>query len=224
MAAGKLIWDADGERFYHQGVDRGVLYPVGTGGAYSDGVAWNGLTDVTESPSGGDETALYAGNKKYGSMRASEDFGATIKAYTYPDEFSACDGSLTLVEGVTAGQQTRVAFGLAFRSNIGNDVSSTLGYLLHLIYGATASPSEKDYSTINDKPDALEFSWDLTTNPVVINDNYKPTASLVIDSRAVDATKLAALEAILYGADTPTPTAPRLPLPSEIITLMTPAG
>ena len=221
---GKLVWDQDGSRYYHTGVDRGVLFPMGVSGVYDSGVAWSGLTDITESPSGADETALYADNTKYGSMRAPEKFGMTIKAYMYPPEFEACDGSASLVKGVSAGQQSRKTFGLCYRTEIGNDVSSAAGYEIHLVYGITASPSQKDHATVNDSPNALEFSWDATTNPVTINDSFKPTSSITISSLTADPTKLAALEAILYGVDAPTQTASRLPLPAEIITLMTPAG
>lgn len=220
----KLVWDKDGERFFETGTDRGVLYPMDNTGAYTTGVAWNGLTGVTESPSGADEQVLWADNRKYGSMRGPEQFGATIKAYTYPDEWALCDGSATLVKGVQAGQQARKTFGLSYRTKVGNDVSEDLGYKLHMVYGGTASPSSKDYATINDSPKGVEFSWDVKCNPVTINDSFRPTAIITIDSREADATKLAALEAILYGVDTPTATVPRLPLPAEIITLMTPAG
>ena len=219
----KLVWDADGERFYESGTDRGVLFPMANG-VYSKGVAWNGLTGVTESPSGAEESVLYADNRKYGTMRSAEEFGATVEAYTYPDEWAACDGSAELAPGVYAGQQNRSAFGMAYRSKIGNDATQDLGYKLHLMYGATASPSEKAYATVNDSPEAITFSWEVTTNPVNINDEHKPTALLTIDSRTADATKLAALEAIIYGTNAAgevQATEPRLPLPAEVMTLMT---
>lgn len=194
----KIVWDQTGERFYETGVDRGVLYPMGVS-SYDTGVAWNGLTAVTESPSGAEATALYADNIKYLSLLSTEEFGATIEAYTYPDEFAECDGSATLAEGVTIGQQTRKIFGLAYRTMVGNDVDGQEhGYKLHLIYGAQASPSEKSYSTINDSPEAITFSWEVTTTPVNVT-GFKPTASITIDSRTADATCLKNLEDILYG-------------------------
>lgn len=212
-----LTWDNTGERFYETGVKKGVLYPQATDGSYPLGVAWNGLTAVTESPSGAEANDLYADDIKYLSLRSTEQFGATIEAYTYPDEFAVCDGSAEIATGVTIGQQTRKAFGMSYRTTLGNDTSENdYGYKLHLIYGAKASPSEKGYSTINDSPEAITFSWEIDTTPVTVS-GYKPTASLVIDSTKVDATKLAALEDILYGtADAD----PYLPLPDEVITLM----
>lgn len=224
----KLVWDKTGERFYETGVKQGVLY-IPTEGVYSKGVAWNGLTAVTESPSGAEATALYADDIKYLNLLSTEEFGATIEAYTYPDEFAACDGSAELVKGVTIGQQKRSTFGLCYKTTIGNDTDGNdHGYKLHIIYGALATPSEKAYSTINDSPDAVTFSWEITTTPVNVA-GQKPTASLVIDSTKADKTKLEALEAILYGKDPTSPEAqdgvePRLPLPDEIKTLMTAAG
>lgn len=217
----KLVWDKAGERLYETGVKNGVLY-IPTAGVYSKGVAWNGLTAVTESPSGAEATALYADDIKYLSLMSTEEFGATIEAYTYPDEFAACDGSAELVDGVTIGQQKRSTFGLCYRTAIGNDTDGNdHGYKLHIIYGALASPSEKAYATINDSPEAITFSWEITTTPVNVT-GQKPTASLVIDSTKADSTKLAALEAILYGSDgSGTENGPRLPLPDEIKTLMT---
>lgn len=215
----KLVWDASGERLFETGVSKGVLYPQVTG-AYPLGVAWNGLTGVTESPSGAEPTPLYADNIKYLNLMSAEDFGATIEAYTYPDEFAECDGSKEAVVGLVLGQQARKAFGLCYKTVIGNDVNSELGYKLHLIYGALASPSEKAYATINDTPEAITFSWELTTTPVEVT-GFKPTASLTIDSTKVGAALLAALELILYGD---TAVDPRLPLPAEVITLLTPAG
>lgn len=212
----KLVWDQTGERLYETGVKNGVLYPM-VSGAYPKGVAWNGLTAVTESPSGAEATALYADDIKYLNLISNEEFGATIEAYMYPDEFMACDGSASLVEGVVIGQQKRTAFGLCYRTTLGNDVDGNdYGYKLHIIYGATAAPSEKAYATINDSPEAITFSWELTTTPVTVT-GYKPTACITIDSTKVDASKLAALEAILYGSESEEA---RLPLPDEIATLM----
>lgn len=224
----KLVWDKTGDRFYETGVKQGVLY-IPTDGVYSKGVAWNGLTAVTESPSGAEATALYADDIKYLNLLSTEEFGATIEAYTYPDEFAACDGSAELTKGVTIGQQKRSTFGLCYKTTIGNDTDGNdHGYKLHIIYGALATPSEKAYSTINDSPDAVTFSWEITTTPVNVT-GQKPTASLVIDSTKADKTKLEALEAILYGKDPTSQEAqdgvePRLPLPDEIKTLMTAAG
>lgn len=221
----KIVWDKTGERYYETGVKNGVLY-LQTNGVYNNGVAWNGLTAVTESPSGAEATALYADDMKYLNLYSAEEFGATIEAYTYPDEFGECDGSKELVAGVTIGQQTRKAFGLCYRTVIGNDTDGEAhGYKLHIIYGAMASPSEKAYATINDSPEAITFSWEVTTTPVNVA-GAKPTASVVIDSTKADPTKLAALETILYGKDPSTlggedGVEPRLPLPDELKTLMT---
>lgn len=218
----KLTWDDAGKRFYETGVKQGVLYPVQEGGLYSKGVAWNGLTAVTESPSGAEATKLYADDTNYLSLYSVEEFGATVEAYTYPDEFAECDGSGTLVEGVTVGQQERKTFGLCYRTTLGNDVDgNNHGYKLHLIYGAKASPSEKAYASINDSPEAITFSWEITTTPVNVTD-MKPTASITIDSTKVDPTKLAELEKILYGDETGD--GPRLPLPDEVKEIMTPEG
>lgn len=260
----KIKWDQAGEHFYETGVKNGVLY-IPTSGVYSKGVAWNGLTAVTESPSGAEATALYADDIKYLSLYSTEEFGATIEAYTYPDEFAECDGSATLVKGVQIGQQARKPFGMCYKTTIGNDTDGNdHGYKLHIIYGAMASPSERAYATINDSPEAITFSWEVTTTPVSVT-GAKPTASIVIDSTKVDATKLADLEKILYGGvytvltvqpgdwtdkyknyfeksgETYIPVSadsapvwaenkyysesdPRLPLPDEIKTLMTPDG
>lgn len=221
----KIIWDKTGERLYETGVKNGVLY-LQTNGVYNNGVAWNGLTAVTESPSGAEATALYADDMKYLNLYSAEEFGATIEAYTYPDEFAECDGSKELVDGVVIGQQTRKVFGLCYRTVIGNDTDGEAhGYKLHIIYGAMASPSEKAYATINDSPEAITFSWEITTTPVNVT-GAKPTASVVIDSTKADPTKLAALETILYGKDPTTDGGsdgvdPRLPLPDELKTLMT---
>lgn len=197
----KLIWDQTGERFYETGVKQGVLYVQGTGGTYPSGVAWNGLTAVTESPSGAEATALYADDIKYLNLMSTEEFGATIEAYTYPDEFAECDGSAELASGVAIGQQKRKTFGLCYKTTLGNDTENNeYGYKLHMIYGAIAAPSEKAYATINDSPEAITFSWEVTTTPVNV-DGFKPTASLTIDSTKADSTKLAALEKILFGSD-----------------------
>jgi hypothetical protein len=213
----KLVWDQTGKRLYETGVDHGVLYPIQTGGVYSKGVAWNGLTAVTESPSGADVNDVYADNMKYLGLVGAEKFGATVEAYTYPDEFAECDGSVELVKGATIGQQNRKVFGMVYRTVIGNDVDGNEhGYKLHLIYGATAAPSEKAYNTINEDPEAITFSWELSTTPVNVT-GHKPTASLTIDSTKADPTKLAELEKILFGD---TETEPRLPLPGEIAQLL----
>ena len=220
----KLKWDQTGERFYETGVKNGVLY-IPTGGAYTKGVAWNGLTAVTESPSGAEATPLYADDIKYLNLISTEEFGATIEAYTYPDEFAECDGSAELATGVYIGQQPRKTFGLCYKTTLGNDEDgNSHGYKLHLIYGAKAAPTEKAYATINDSPEAITFSWELTTTPVPVK-NAKPTASITIDSTKVNSGKLAALEDILYGKDgtgdgNTGDTEPRLPLPDEIATLM----
>ena len=224
----KLVWDQTGERYYETGVKQGVLYPQATGGTYPKGVAWNGLTAVTESPSGAEATALYADDIKYLNLISAEEFGATIEAYTYPDEFAQCDGSATLATGVSIGQQSRKAFGLCYRTTLGNDVDGNdFGYKLHIIYNALAAPSEKAYATINDSPEAITFSWEVTTTPVNVP-GFKPTASITIDSTKADKSKLASLEEILYGKDAPSEggegTDPRLPLPDEIVTLMSAAG
>ena len=212
----KLVWDQTGERIYETGVKQGVLY-VQEGTAYPKGVAWNGLTAVTESPSGAEATALYADDIKYLNLMSAEEFGATIEAYTYPDEFMVCDGSAELSEGVYIGQQARKSFGMCYRTTVGNDTENNeYGYKLHIIYGALASPSEKAYATINDSPEAITFSWEVTTTPVNVT-GHKPTASVVIDSTKVDAAALAALEAVLYGSESEEA---RLPLPDEIVEIM----
>ena len=216
----KIEWDKTGERLYETGVKNGVLY-VQEGGTYGKGVAWNGLTAVTESPSGAEATPLYADDIKYLNLLSTEEFGATIEAYTYPDEFAACDGSAALADGVMIGQQARKTFGLCYRTTIGNDTNGNdYGYKLHIIYGALAAPSEKAYATINDSPEAITFSWEVTTTPVNVT-GAKPTASITIDSTKADPDKLAALEDILYGKDGEPGNEPRLPLPDEIKTLMT---
>lgn len=222
----KLAWDETGERLYETGVDHGVLYNYNTETkAFDSGVAWNGLSNVSESPSGAEETAIYADNIKYLSLFSKEDFGATVEAYTYPDEFAECDGSAQIAPGVMVGQQTRKMFGLSYRTIIGNDVAGDdYGYKLHLIYNCKASPSERSYGTVNDSPEAISFSWEIKTTSVEV-EGYKATANITIDSTKADKDKLAALEAILYGSDS---AEPRLPLPNEVMTLMstttTPGG
>lgn len=213
----RLVWDKTGERVYETGVRQAVLYPQETGGTYPLGVAWNGLTGVTESPSGAESTPIFADDIKYLSLMSAEEFGATIEAYTYPDEFAACDGSSDIATGVSIGQQKRKSFGLCYRTALGNDVDGEdYGYKLHIIYGAIAAPSEKGYATINNDPEAITFSWEISTTPVSMT-GFKPTASITIDCTKADATKLKALEDILYGSES---VSARLPLPAEIKTLM----
>lgn len=268
----KLVWDADGERLFETGVRKGVLYLKNSSGAYATGVAWNGLTGVTETPEGAESTALYADDTKYLNLISAEEFGGTIEAYMYPEEFAICDGSAELVAGVIAGQQTRKPFGLCYRTEIGNDVDGNEhGYKYHLVYGCLASPSERSYSTINDSPEAITFSWEFKTTPVNTTGQLKPTALVTVDSTKSDAACLTVLEAILFGADTFSESktyavgdlaeytsgsgsavvtklykcttavttagtwnasnwtevglaGPRLPLPAEVITIMTPAN
>lgn len=213
----RLTWDQDGERRYETGTKKGVVYPQAAGGAYTGGEAWNGLIGVTESPSGAEPTALYANDGKYGELMSNEEFGGTIEAYTYPDAFAACDGSLELVKGVRVRQQARKTFGLSYVVTIGNDTEGTdHGYVLHLVYGAKASPSEQSNTTINDSPEAKTMSWEFSTTPVAVT-GFKPTSHIEINSLDVDAEKLAALEDILYGTDE---AEPRLPLPDELKTIM----
>lgn len=228
---GKLKWDQSGERTFETGVDHGVLFrrnPVT--GVYDLGYAWNGLTGVTESPSGAEASPMYADNIKYLNLISNEEFGGTIEAYTYPPEFAFCDGTLEIAPGVSVGQQARETFGLAYRTRIGNDiVGQDAGYKLHLVYGCLAAPSEKAYATVNDSPEALAFSWALTTTPVEVGTIggklYRPTALITISSLDVEPADLLALETILYGVDavsggSPTPAVePRLPLPAELVTL-----
>ena len=214
----KIVWDAIGEHTFETGVRNGVLYLTDAEGAYNKGVAWNGLTSVSESPEGAEATDLYADDIKYLTLMSAENFKATIEAYTYPVEFEACDGSATIANGVVIGQQSRKPFGLCYRTAIGKDTDGNEhGYKLHIVYGCQASPSEKQYSTINDSPEAITFSWEVSTTPVNVT-GKKPTATLIIDSTKTDKAKLTALEAILYGSEQ---TEPRLPLPDEIATLMT---
>ena len=215
----KIKWDQTGERYYETGVSKGVLYPYANN-TYAKGVAWNGLINVSESPEGAEATPLYADNIKYLNLMSAEEFKATIEAYTYPDEFAACNGEASLEEGVSIGQQKRSQFGLSYQTKIGNDVDSELGYKIHLVYGALAAPSEKAYATVNDSPEAITFSWEITTTPVEVP-GFKPTASLVIDSTKVDPTKLAEFEKKLYGDET---NEAALPLPSEVAALFHAAG
>lgn len=217
----KLQWDETGKHFFETGVDHGVLYPMNVSAAgaatYGKGVAWNGLTSVSESPDGAEESAIYADNIKYLSLRSVEEFNATIEAYTYPEEFAECDGSAELGEGVSIGQQSRKPFGFCYRTRKGNDLNPELGYVIHIIYGATASPTEKSYETINDSPDAITFSWEIKTTPVAVT-GHKPTAHLEIDSTKISAENLAKIEAKLYGDSTTGE--PTLLLPDEIVALL----
>lgn len=223
----RLIWDAAGEKLYETGTDRCVLY-VKDGGSYETGVAWNGLTGVTERPSGAEETKLYANNAKYASLRSAEEFGFTIEAYTYPDEWEACDGSALIALGARAGQQNRKAFGLTYRTLIGNDEDlNDYGYKIHIIYGATASPSERGYATVNDSPEAITFSWECDTTPVYVGEDFKPTSVIIIDSTdfttETQKAKLADLEDLLYGTDAEgqdAGTPPTLPTPAQVISTL----
>lgn len=213
----RLIWDEVGQRFFETGVKNGVLYVQDNDGAYKNGVVWNGLTAVTESPSGAEETPLYADDVKYLTLRSAEQFGATIEAYTYPEEFEQCDGSAQIAAGVTIGQQARRAFGLCYRTAVGNDIQGQeFSYKLHLLYGCTVAPSEKAYSTINDNPEAITFSWELSTVPVPV-DGFKPTASLVIDASKVDEGKMQLLEDALFGDES---NEAKLLLPNEIMEML----
>lgn len=213
----KLQWDKVGEHFYETGVDHGVLYPMAADSqTYEKGVAWNGLTAVTESPDGAELTPLYADNIKYLNLVSAEDFKATIEAYTYPDEFEVCDGSASLAAGIKIGQQARKPFAFSYRTKVGNDLNPELGYKIHIVYGATASPSERAYETVNDSPDAITFSWEISTIPVEVT-GFKPTAHIEIDSTKVDASKLTLIEAKLYGSETEEPT---LLMPDEIVALI----
>lgn len=223
----RLTWDGTGERFYHTGVKNGVLYPQNSSGAYPKGVAWNGLTGVDSSPEGAEVTDLWADNMKYASFRSAENYGGTIKAYTFPDEFYACDGygSPTGLDGMHIGQQKRVAFGFCYRTEVGSDTTSESddGYVLHLVYGATVSPSEQSHETINDNPDAMEFSWDFTTTPVTMATalaNSKPTSYIELESLKLGSTKMTAIENVLYGSSSADA---RLPLPDEVASILTAA-
>ena len=222
----RLTWHDAGTRKYEVGVEKGVLYPISNAGAYTTGVAWNGLSAVNESPSGAEETKVYADNIKYLGLMSAEEYAATIEAYYYPDEFAECNGEAELTTGVTIGQQARKKFGFSYVSKLGNEVQGDdYGYILHLVYGCVASPSEKNHQTINDSPDISAMSWEVSTTPVEVGTingvAYKPTATVSIDSTKVDPTKLAALENILYGAATGD--GPRLPLPQEVYTLISSA-
>ena len=213
----KLVWDQDGERLYETGTEQGVLYPKSDDGTYPKGYAWNGLTGVSEAPSGAEETALYADNIKYLSLTSTEEFGATITAYTYPEEFEQCDGSADISTGVTIGQQDRIPFGLVYKTKLGNDTKGNdYGYKLHIVYGAKAKPSSRDYKTINDSPEGIEMSWEITTTPIKVP-GFKSTATITINSTKANPAKLAKLEDILFGSET---TDARLPLPAEIIEIM----
>ena len=214
----KIVWDESGKRTYETGVRNGVLYLQNESGVYDKGVAWNGLTAVTESPSGAEPTALYADDIKYLELFSAEEFGATIEAYTYPEEFEACDGSASLGTGVTIGQQDRKAFGICYRTVVGNDVKGNEhGYKLHLVYGAKAKPSEKAYATVNDSPEAVTFSWEVTTTPVNVA-GFKPTATVTIDSTKIQPDKLKAIEDKLYGTQDQEPA---LLMPDEIKQIIT---
>lgn len=222
MAGKQIVWDAPGSRYFENGVSKGVLYPMTETGDYSVGVAWNGLTTVTESPSGAEANDIYADNIKYATLRSAETFGGTIEAYTYPDEFSVCDGSVSPAKGVNFGQQKRRGFGLSYVTNVGNDTAteSDDGYKLHLIYGATAAPSERSYTTTNDSPDAMSMSWEISTVPVSItNDDLRPVSTITIDTTKLDEkgkTALQSLETMLYGSATKDP---KLPLPGDVYAL-----
>ena len=218
----KLVWDQTGKRLFETGVRNGVLYVQDSNGAYPKGVVWNGLTAVTESPSGAEPTPLYADDIKYLNLMSNEEFGGTIEAYTYPDEFGLCNGEATIADGVTIGQQSRKAIGMCYRTAIGNDVDGNEhGYKLHLIYGALASPSERAYATINDSPEAITFSWEFSTTPVNAGDGFKPTACLTVDSTKVPTEKMTSLEALLYGTEE---VEAKLPLPSEVAALIGTSG
>lgn len=221
----KIEWDVVGERFYETGVDHGVLYPMGADGTYSKGVAWNGLSAVTDSPSGAEASPVYADNIKYLNLMSAEEFNATIEAYTCPDEFAACEGSVEVAPGAFIGQQDRKTFGFAYRTLVGNDTMGTAcGYKIHLVYGALAAPTERNYATVNDSPEAATLSWEISTTPVSVT-GKKPTATFIIDSTKTTPEKMAAVEAILYGTNGADGgaggTDARLPLPDELITLLT---
>lgn len=213
----KLTWDQTGDRLYETGVDRGVLYPITSGSAYGTGVAWNGLTTVTESPSGAESNPQYADNIKYLDLTSAEEFGFTIEAFTYPVEFEECDGSAQLAEGVTIGQQSRKMFGFSYRTLVGSDTEGTdHGYKIHLVYGCKASPSEKSRATVNDSPEAVAFSWECTTTPVSVN-GHNPTSHLIVDTTVAAAAKVTQLETKLYGGDSAG--TPSLPTPDEVYSM-----
>lgn len=230
MGAGRLTWDAAGQKYFETGAKMAVLYPQDNTGAYPEGVAWNGFRSFTKKPTGAEKTKLYANDSLYGVMTSAEELEGTLTAYTYPDEFAECDGSQVALDGVTVGQQKRKTFGFCYRTMIGNDIDEEAGYKLHLVYGCSASPSEKAYQTVGDSPEAIEFSWDVTMTPVTVgtyNDIvFKPTAEIVIDSRKFTGNKeakLTALEAKLYGTDAGTgtdATTAFLPLPAEVFSTL----
>ena len=213
----RLIWDATGEKNYEMGTKQAVLYPMGSTGTYENGVAWNGITAVTESPSGAEETKLYADDIKYASLRSAEDYGYTVESYTYPPEWEACDGSAQVAKGVTIGQQKRKAFGFSWVTTIGNDVSDEAGQKIHIAWNSTASPSEKSYATINDSPDAITFSWECTTSPVEVT-GHRPTAHMEIDCTKLKPATVKAIQDKLWGTESAEPT---LPSPDELIQLIT---
>lgn len=215
----ELVWDAQGEKFYETGVSKGVLYPFANG-AYGAGVAWNGLTQVSENPSGAEATALYADNIKYLNLQSAEEFGATIEAYTYPDEFAACNGELELGTGIQVGQQKRSQFALCYQTKIGNDQDAEAGYKIHIVYGCLAAPSEKAYATVNDSPEAITFSWEISTTPVEVT-GFKPTATVVIDSTKTDSAKLTTIKEALYGSESGNA---RLLLPNDILEILNPSN
>ena len=216
-----LVWDETGKKLFETGVSNVALYPQDTTGVYGAGVAWNGVTNISESPSGAEATTLWANNGKYLNLYSVEEYASSIEAYTYPDEFAECDGSAEIAKGVSIGQQTRKSFGLAYKTLVGSDTDGNdHGYKLHLVYGCKAAPSERSHATVNDSPEALSFSWEISTTPVSVK-NHKPTASVEIDSTKVDAEKLAAFEKILFGSDT---AAARLPLPDEVAGLFADSG
>lgn len=213
----KLTWDQTGDRLYETGVDRGVLYPITSGSTYGTGVAWNGLTTVTESPSGAESNPQYADNIKYLDLTSAEEFGFTIEAFTYPVEFEECDGSAQLTDGVTIGQQSRKMFGFSYRTLVGSDTEGTdHGYKIHLVYGCKASPSEKSRATVNDSPEAVAFSWECTTTPVNVN-GHSPTSHLIVDTTVANAAKVTQLETKLYGDDSAG--TPSLPTPDEVYSM-----
>lgn len=213
----RLIWDAIGEKFYEMGTKMGVLYPMKEDGSYENGVAWNGLTAVTESPSGAEETKLYADDIKYASLRSAEEYAYTIEAYTYPPEWEPCDGSAQVATGVTIGQQKRKGFGFSWVTTVGNDVSDEVGKKIHIAWNSTASPSEKSYASINDSPDAITFSWECSTSPVNVS-GFRPTSHMEIDCSKLKASTVKAIEDKLWGTENAEAT---LPTPEEIITLVT---
>ena len=213
----KLVWDTEGQKTYETGVEKCVLYPRASNGTYPKGVAWNGITSISENPSGAEASPLYADNKKYLSLMSTEELALSVEAYTYPEEYAECDGSAQAIDGVHVAQQRRKSFGLCYKTLFGNDTEGTdHGYKLHLVYGCLASPSEKQFSSVNESPEAISFSWEINTTPIDVK-GFKPTALITIDSTKVNAAKLKALEDTLYGTDT---TEAKLPLPSEVLTIL----